>query len=190
MTGYSQFILEIFDVLERVVESDFVKIFFSGYSTSYKTIRRQLSGALPFDRRPPDDTVDNRHRFRNLIYYLRKKGFIGKTIYKSQTCWKITDLGRERLRKFFFPKRKYKSEQDKVCHLCVFDIPEKERVKRDWLRASLVSLNFRMLQKSVWFTKNKIPQQFLEDLEQLNLADKIHIFRVRKNDLGALGDFK
>lgn len=37
-----------------------------------------------------------------------------------------------------------------------------------------------MLQKSVWFGKNKINQEFLSDLKDKNLLNFVHILEVSK----------
>ena len=62
-----------------------------------------------------------------------------------------------------------------------FDIPEKERRKRDWLRFALKQLNFHMIQKSVWWGKTKIPKEFIDCLKELKIIDYVEIFRVIKS---------
>ena len=61
-----------------------------------------------------------------------------------------------------------------------FDVPEKEKRKRGWLRSTLKNLGFRMLQKSVWIGKVKIPEAYLEDLKRLRLLSYIEIFAISK----------
>ena len=71
--------------------------------------------------------------------------------------------------------------------IVAFDIPEKERRKRDWLRSSLRHLGLKMIQKSVWIGKIKLPDDFIKDIGVLNLAQFVHIFEVGKE--GSLRDF-
>jgi DNA-binding transcriptional regulator PaaX len=66
----------------------------------------------------------------------------------------------------------------------IFDIPERERKKRDWIRSQLVSFGFEPLQKSVWSGGSPLPKNFIEDIEIMNLDHCIHIFSVR--DSGTL----
>lgn len=62
--------------------------------------------------------------------------------------------------------------------IIIFDIEEKERWKRSWIRAVLKNLNFEMLQKSVWLGKTILPKEFAEDLKKLNLLKAVKIFSV------------
>jgi len=61
-----------------------------------------------------------------------------------------------------------------------FDIPEKERKKRRWIREELLSLEYQPLQKSVWVGFAPLPEDFFEDLDLLSLRDHIHLFSVGK----------
>jgi len=68
-----------------------------------------------------------------------------------------------------------------------FDIPEKERRKRDWIRMCLVEMSFEMLQKSVWAAKGAIDENFIHALRDRNLLDKVHIFTVTQQGTISLG---
>ena len=75
---------------------------------------------------------------------------------------------------------RYKTESDDELKIIIFDIPEKERQKRDWLRSVLKNLKFSMLQKSVWAGKIKLPKQFLEDLSKNKIIPYVDIFTISK----------
>ncbi|MBI2635441.1 MAG: CRISPR-associated endonuclease Cas2, partial [Parcubacteria group bacterium] len=62
----------------------------------------------------------------------------------------------------------------------IFDIPEKQKHKREWLRGQLQDLGFKMIQKSVWMGKRKFPKEFLEDIRDLKLLAYVEIFSVTK----------
>ena len=64
--------------------------------------------------------------------------------------------------------------------IVVFDIPEKERSKRAWIREVLKNLDLKMIQKSVWVGKVKIPKQFIDDLDKFNMVDFVEIFEISK----------
>lgn len=64
--------------------------------------------------------------------------------------------------------------------LIIFDVPEKERVKRDWLRFQLENLGFRVLQKSVWWGEAGLPKEFIKDLKKYEIFPYVHIFSVKK----------
>lgn len=86
----------------------------------------------------------------------------------KKTIWSITRKGLEKLKILKKKNRKtlinYSKEKSDKLIIVIFDIPEKERHKRNWLRSVLVSLDFKFLQESVWIGKTKIPEEFLNDL--------------------------
>ena len=68
-----------------------------------------------------------------------------------------------------------------------FDVPERRRHWRDWLRFQLASLGLQKLQLSVWIGKVKLPEEFLEDLKKFQLLTYVHILSVGKK--GTLKDY-
>lgn len=184
----TQLILEILKKAGRA--TDFLlNIFLGGFD--YKRLKRKV-----FYPTLPDFSEINKmkftprllekekHRFYSLLSNLKRQGFIKKDQKGKRVFWRITPLGEKRCEKlkvfFHFPKVDYKQEKDKGMNIVVFDIPERQRSKRDWLRHALMALDFIMLQKSVWIGKNKLPEEFLKTLAELNLMDFVHIFKISK----------
>ncbi len=64
--------------------------------------------------------------------------------------------------------------------IVIFDVPEKERKKRTYLRYELLGLGFELLQKSVWIGAGPLPKDFIEYLRKENLLVCVHIFGIRK----------
>jgi len=184
----TQLILENLKKAGRTTEF-LLNVFLGGYN--YKKMKRRvLYPTLPdFSERDvvkidPQLLQKEKHKFYSLLYNLKKQGFIKKDKKGKRVFWKITLLGGkrcERLKTYFrFPKFNYKQEKDSEINIVVFDIPEKHRAKRDWLRYTLTDLGFIILQKSVWVGKNKLPEEFLKTLAELNLIDFVHIFKINK----------
>ena len=63
--------------------------------------------------------------------------------------------------------KNYEKFPSKEVVIFSFDIPEKERVKRAWVRGVLKNLGFTMIQQSVWLGKGPLPKQFTERLQLL-----------------------
>ena len=142
--------------------------------------------SFPYEKENKQVLEKQKHRFYSLVYQLKKQGFIEKKREKNKTYWLITTLGKKRLdnsnnKLSSLPKIIYKKEKDDSFNIVAFDIPEKKRFKRDWLRKKLLSLDFTMLQKSVWLGKNKLPEEFLKDLNDLELMNFVHIFKISKS---------
>ena len=153
----------------------------SNYPGGYRLIYNIL-----YDSQPPDSKI-NDHKFDNTLRVtlsrLKKKGLINNTNGK----WSINKEGKEILVlrekgiKRFFPARKTSHDAKKEL-IIVFDIPEKKRWYRDWLRSELIAFGFEPIQKSVWLGP-ALPEEFIEYLDQVKLLKNIRFFKVSKDDL-------
>ncbi|MDP3015363.1 MAG: CRISPR-associated endonuclease Cas2 [bacterium] len=127
-----------------------------------------------------------KQRYYNMVYYLKKDGLIGEEQKNNKRFFILTKKGKEKLaylkeqNKRRLPEAVYLKEGNNKFVIVVFDIPELEKRKREWLRAVLVNLGFKMIQKSVWMGKVKIPKEFLGDLFKMKLVDFVEIFEISK----------
>ncbi len=156
-------------------------VFFSSYSTSYKAARRILYGGSDFK-----ESKWKLHRelelqkFYSLLNRLKRQGLVEKKGSKIGSMWKITKNGLEKLGLSKLKKViDYPIVPENQFKIIIFDISEKEKWKRAWLREALQFLGFTLFQKSVWIGKCKIPESFLTDLKDLNLIDCVHILEIR-----------
>ncbi len=174
---------------------DFIDAMTSGYCASYRKLKKMGN---PFYREIYKDWDDKkklsveeyqklqRQRFYNLLSYLQRRGLVEKKKIGNQRLarWQITNNGRsyfknqEEKKTIKIPFIKYKREPSKSLKIVIFDIPEKERQKRYWLRQVLVNLDFQRLQKSVWIGKNKIPEELIYDLKNFGIFTYVEIFSI------------
>jgi len=133
------------------------------------------------------DDAASRQEFYNLLNYLKREGFIEKQSGKDSIFWKITASGLKKLVSMKENKTNYEAEKDDKLKIITFDIPETLKKQRVWLREALRMLGFKMLQKSVWVGKSKIPEQFLFDLRKNNILSCVHIVEVGKS--GTMREF-
>ena len=159
----------------------FTAIVASPYGASQKQMERKFwelqergSGKIR-----AEDFARRRNNFYSLLSHLKKDGLLESKNGK----WSITSPGKGKYKSILkrLPLAQYKKEQDPNLKIVIFDIPEKERYKRDWLRGRLLGMNFKMLQKSVWAGKVKLPKEFIEDLRDLKLIRYVEIFAVTKS---------
>lgn len=127
-----------------------------------------------------------RKKCSKMIYYLKQNDLISE----EGDIFEITSKGRKKLDKFKeqilknLPSRDYPKEKTSQLVLVSFDVPEKERRKRAWLRDVLKYLDFKMVHKSVWVGKFKVPKEFIDDLKKINLIDFVEILSIdRKGTL-------
>ena len=131
-------------------------------------------------------SLELRERYRNIIRWLERDGMLKKPVKRGKKLLEITQKGRkylERLRarkKMALPSTHYKTAPSAELIAISFDIPQKEANKRDWLRTTLKSMNFRMKQKSLWVGHVKIPKAFMEDLCRIKLIGCVEIFKPTK----------
>lgn len=167
----------------------FAVILNSGYGASY----RKLQWELAKRRRNRDkDLLEKqvekklKQRYYEMLYRLKKDKLIREEVIGSKKLLAITQRGKDKLLflrrrlRARLPEIAYQKEVDNKFTIIAFDIPEKEKRKREWLRAALKNLSLKMVQKSVWAGKVKIPKRFLDDLAKLGLLDFVEIFEISK----------
>lgn len=114
---------------------------------------------------------------RNSFSRLHNKKYI---IY-SGSYIKITKEGeryfkkRSILLKTFLPNPKT-SKEKKL--LVLFDIKEKRKAEREWLRRHLVKFDYTMIQKSVWVGPSPLPREFVNYVKKIKLEECIKTFRL------------
>lgn len=118
--------------------------------------------------------------FSAILSRLRRDGLVSRRGTHRRAFWSLTSQGKAviaapRSRDPFtdLPPR------DQVPRLVVFDIPERERAKRDAIRRELLACDYRLLQRSVWIGYRPLPEDFLELLDALNLRTHVHLLTIR-----------
>jgi DNA-binding transcriptional regulator PaaX len=185
--------LQILEALSEAANDtlDFFEVFLTaGYGVSLgkfqsELLKRKLTRKTTVAdfRRHQRQT---RQRYFNLLYKLKRDGLIKEQKRSAKILFTLTLKGKHRLKTLrseqlnALPSRKYEPEVNNVFTIVAFDVPESQRRKRVWLRSVLRNLGFRMLQKSLWLGKVKIPKKFIDDLYRLGLVDYIEIFEIKK----------
>jgi len=162
--------LATLEILDEVVPN---------YHRSYKAAKRGLYiGTI----RAKKDWKERmaKQQFYSLLNQLKRQGFVGRERVDNNIFWKITEIGLKKLKLIRENKLDYASTSDDKFKIIIYDIPEKEKKRRFWLREALKILGFKRLQKSVWIGKNKIPKKFLHDLRKKGILHCIHILEINK----------
>mgnify|MGYP001593289630 CR=1 FL=1 len=184
----------ILKVLESVEDASlhFIDVFNAflkaGYGASFWKMERELEkikserDKRQFDR---ETAARLRQRYDVLIYKLKKDGLVKEGTGRGEKTLSITRGGKLKLNDLRAKAERtlptnYKKEPGSALVIFAFDVPEKEKRKREWLRAVLRGLGFTMIQKSVWVGRKKIPREFLEDINKFKMVDFVEIFEVSK----------
>lgn len=159
----------------------------AGYGASYGKLQYELSRKQRGrEKKFLEKEISRKfkQKYYNLIYKLKKSGLIEEKIKKDKKLFALTKKGRNKLSRLKkqekLPEFSYLKEKSDKFVIVIFDIPEIEKRKREWLRETLKNLEFKMVQKSVWMGKVKIPKEFLDDLFKLKLVDFVEIFEISK----------
>lgn len=108
----------------------------------------------------------NLHRLKNkgiLSFDSEKNIFIDRHLLARKTLFRMM--------------QKKPTGETKV--MVMFDIPEKKRKIRNWLRLQLKLWDFKMIQQSVWLGKGSLPKEFTEHLNLLGISKCVKILKVQ-----------
>lgn len=184
------------DILTKVLEvagegvvtlSDLFNVFLeAGYGASYGNLEYRLRERHR-ERAQAEGEREARERFQKLLYKLKKDGLVAAENKRATPHLSITKKGRNKLAELLRRHKRrlpnttsYEVKRANVFTIVTFDVPEKERRKRAWLREVLRNCGFNRIQQSVWIGKVKVPEQFLKDLERLKLVEAVEIFEITK----------
>lgn len=121
-----------------------------------------------------------RHTISMNLSRLRRQGLVERLGTGRKSGWRLTAKGARSLLKQFKHAELSSMRKDGIMRLVIFDIPERERRKRDIIRAELLCCRFRQLQKSVWIGEYPLPEDFILLLDSLHLGRNVHIFSIRE----------
>ena len=161
----------------------------AGYGASSGKIRHKLNkieSEKTKHQLNKKEIAESRHRFYSMMNKLEKDGLIVKLGKQSGKNFKLTSKGTQKIKQLkkrletVLPDPDYSRQNHRNFVIVIFDIPEADRRKRVWLRSALRNLNFRILQKSVWIGKVKIPKKFISDLRELNMINYVEIFEISR----------
>lgn len=78
-------------------------------------------------------------------------------------------------------RRKFLNKKwDKKYRLVIFDIPEKKKHDREWLREELYLLEYVQLQESVFISKHSLPEDIIDEIQKRKLDDHVNYLLVNK----------
>ena len=115
-------------------------------------------------------------RFYNTFYRLKKNGLINFEDRNGQIFISLTKEGKKKAGKYQIDDLKIKNPKkwDGQWYILIFDITNKERLKREALRGKIKELGMLQLQKSVWI----YPYDFNKEISLLR-----DFFRINRHDL-------
>ncbi len=122
-------------------------------------------------------THTRRKSFYNALKRLERKHLVGFRRRVGREEWYLTAEGERRARRLNTRLSSAKQAQrwDGKWRLVMFDVPERVRSRRNFLRRELSGLGFHQLQKSVWVIPYPPPEDFTQMIAELELGKNFRI---------------
>ncbi|MBI4133658.1 hypothetical protein HY478_03520 [Candidatus Uhrbacteria bacterium] len=185
-------LLSALEVLENAVypTAEFLGVLLTTSKGDYRALRRFSPSARVTLAETLREFLKERERFYKLLHRMERDGLVEKT---EDERWKLTKRGKTKWRNLLkrfdhaLPVASYRMKPGAEILILSFDIPERERRKRDWLRSVLTRLNFTLLHQSTWIGKGILPRTFIKDLREINLLSHVAIFSINKR--GTISQF-
>ncbi len=123
-------------------------------------------------------------RYMNMLSYIKKNELISARKVGDVIRYSLTADGRRRRDVLRAENTRraigasYEAKPGKKLIVIAYDIPEKLRKQREWLRAVLKRLGFQKLQNSVWIGKFLLPKEFINDLLKFSIEEYVEIIEV------------
>lgn len=175
-------VLEIIEVEARTT-AELIVATLKSSKTNYLPLKDFYTNAEPILAEKLRQKIKEKQKFYSLFNRLRKDGLIANDVRNG--VWKITSAGKEKLESLIAQKRQrpknYSVIKSPNILIVGFDIPEKIRKKRAWLRSALKNMGFQMIQKSVWMAKVSLPEDFISDLRTAQIFPYVQIFSINKS---------
>lgn len=120
-----------------------------------------------------------KHQFNHLVWRTLKAGYIEKVEKNGEIYIRITSQGGREIRRDFPLLSLQRKPWDGKWRIIMFDIEEKKKRKRDYLREKLRELGFGMLQESVFISPHDISKDFSEFIETIDLQNSVDILEAK-----------
>lgn len=121
-----------------------------------------------------------RKKIFDAVCGLKRRKIIQEIIKSNKKGYILTTMGKERL----FMLRIKETNKKKMLKgrwlMVFFDIPEKERSKRDSLRKMLRGLGFEQMQKSIWICPYDVEKEVKEGVEMMDIGKYTQLLMVEK----------
>lgn len=125
----------------------------------------------------------SRQQFSQLVYHLKKKGYIKIKNFEQKKAIMLTLKGTKKVLKTKFKIEKRKKRKDGKWQMIIFDIPEEKRFLRNILRDSLQLLEYKMLQRSVWICPYDVIKETELVLRKHSLDQYVKLFLIEEMEV-------
>ena len=146
---------------------------------AYRTIEEAYCPPL-YDLRKQYKRQKNKQKFSQLIYRLKKNGYIKIKNLEQNEGVILTKKGAEKVLKIKLKIERKERRIDEKWQMIIFDIPEEKRFLRDLLREKLRLLEYKMLQQSIWICPYNVQKETEFILRKHSLDPYVKLFLIKE----------
>jgi hypothetical protein len=169
-----KFLLDVYSYVEKLDKT--FDIF------AYKTIEEAYCPAL-YDLKKQYEKRKNKQKFSQLIYRLKKNGYIKIKNLEQNEGIVLTEKGAEKVLKTKLKMKNKQKRSDEKWQMIIFDIPEEKRYLRSLLREKLLLLKYNMLQKSIWICPYDVFKETESVLRKYSIDPYVKLFLIEEIEL-------
>jgi DNA-binding transcriptional regulator PaaX len=169
-----EFLLDVYGCVEKLDE------IFDSFAS--RTMKDTCCPAL-YELKQQYKRKKARQGFSQLIYRLKKNGYIEIKNFKQNKGAVLTKKGTEKVLKIKLKIKEKKKRPDKKWQMIIFDIPEKERHLRNLLRDYLRLLEYKMLQQSIWICPYDVLKETELILRKYSLDPYVKLFLIEEVEI-------
>jgi len=121
--------------------------------------------------------------FSQLVYYLKRKGYIQIKNLETRDAVVLTPKGAARVLRIQNKTASKKKRKDGRWQMIIFDVPEERKRFREILRAKLQELGYQRLQDSVWVCPYEVFEETERFIREYDLDDCVRLFLIEEIDV-------
>ena len=121
-----------------------------------------------------------RKQFTNLIYHLRKKGYIKIAHFQGEQGVLLTPRGAQKVLRARCRLAGKRKRRDGKWIMIIFDIPKYRQKSRNLLRSVLKNLGYKILQHSVWVCPFDVSEKTEKLLQHYQLDQYVKVFLIEE----------
>ncbi len=145
-------------------------------SPSYYSYHDKSSSFIDFSSLKKKQKKIKAITIRQSIRRLKKQGFVEE----KNGHYFLTVRGKLLGHKILEIKKCLNKKWDGKFRLVIFDIPEKNKLDRNWLRRELYILKYKLLQKSVFVGKQPLPKGLIKSIKNRRLGNYVNYILAEK----------
>lgn len=169
-----QFLWKVFNVIQEV---DRAYDFFAP-----RTMKHALMPELFKFRREFGRKQDWKN-FSQLIYYLKRKGYITIQNVEHKQGVLLTKKGAEKVLKIQGKIEQKQKRKDGKWQMVIFDIPEKKKGLREIFREALRAIGYERLQDSVWICPYDVEKETEDTIREYGVDPYVKVFLIEEVDI-------